>query len=198
MQNLNQLFFKSSTSQSADVIHLHRGLVSLFKRPGSNQWQCRFKLPNDQWHSMSTNQADLEGAKESSIALYERTIAKINQELSLKSKSFKQLATEDLIAMDVALKEGSGKAIFKDYKFVLNKYLIPFFGSYKLNQITPELVKDFESWRLSQMGRDPQASTKRTHATTYNRIIALAREQNLIADTYRVPLLDPHGSPGAN
>ena len=46
------------------------------------------------------------------------------------------------------------------------------------------------------MGRDPQASTKRTHATTYNRIVTLAREQNLIADTYRVPLLDPHGSPG--
>ena len=74
-------------------------------------------------------------------------MAKISQELSLKSKSFKQLATEDLLSMDIALKEGSGKAIFKDYKFVLNKYLIPFFGNYSLNQITPELVKDFESWR---------------------------------------------------
>ena len=196
MQNLNQLFFKSSTSQSADVIHLHRSLVSLFKRPGSNQWQCRFKLPNGQWHSVSTGQAELEEAKQSAVAIYEQTMAKISQELSLKSKSFKQLAAEDLLVMDVALKEGGGRAIFKDYKFVLNKYLIPFFGGYKLNQITPELVKDFESWRLSQMGRDPQASTKRTHATTYNRIIALAREQNLIADTYRVPLLDPHGSPG--
>ena len=196
MQNLNQLFFKSSTSQTADVIRLHGDLVTLFKRPDSTQWQSRFKLPNGQWHSTSTYQADLELAKQSAVAIYERSMAKIAQELSLKSKSFKQLATEDLLVMDFALKEGSGKAIFKDYKFVLNKYLIPFFGGYKLNQITPELVKDFESWRLSQMGRDPQASTKRTHATTYNRIIALAREQNLIADTYRVPLLDPHGSPG--
>ena len=170
--------------------------MSLFKRSGSNQWQCRFKLPNAQWHSVSTGHADIEVAKQSAVAIYERSMAKISQDLSLKSKSFKQLATEDLLFMDIALKEGSGKAIFKDYKFVLKKYLIPFFGGYKLNQITPELVKDFESWRLSQMGRDPQASTKRTHATTYNRIIALAREQNLIADTYRVPLLDPHGPPG--
>ena len=196
MQNLNQLFFRSSTSQAADVVAIHGGLVSLFKRPGSNQWQCRFKLPIGKWHSTSTYQADLELAKHAAVAVYEQTMAKISQELSVKSTSFKQLAAEDLITMDVALKEGSGKAIFKDYKFVLNKYLIPFFGNYKLNQITPELVRDFESWRLSQMGRDPQASTKRTHATTYNRIIALAREKNLIADTYRVPLLDTHGSPG--
>ncbi|MBU3610669.1 site-specific integrase [Polynucleobacter wuianus] len=195
LQNLSQLFFKSSSSQSADVIHLHRGLVSLFKRSGSNQWQCRFKLPNDQWHSMSTGRADLEEAKQSSIALYEQTMAKITQELSLKSKSFKQLAEEDLAAMDIANKEGDGKTIFKDYKFIFNKYLIPFFGKFQLKEITPELVKDFESWRLSQMGRDPQASTKRTHATTYNRVVSLAREQNLIADTFRVPLLDPHGSP---
>ena len=54
-------------------------------------------------------------------------MAKISQDLSLKSKSFKQLAEEDLVAMDIANKEGNGKAIFKDYKFVLNKYLIPFF-----------------------------------------------------------------------
>ena len=109
MQNLSELFFKSSSSQSADVIHLHRGLVSLFKRSGSNQWQCRFKLPNDQWHSMSTGQADLEEAKHASIALYEQTMAKISQELSLKSKSFKQLAEEDLAAMDVAQKEGKAE-----------------------------------------------------------------------------------------
>jgi len=196
LNRLDQLFFKDSTSQQADLVAILGGLVTLYKRPNSSQWQCRFKLPNDQWYSASTFQRDLELAKESGVAVYERAMAKISQELSLKSKSFKQLAEEDLVAMDIALKEGSGKLIFKDYKFVLNKYLIPFFGSYKLNQITPELVRDFESWRLSQMGRDPQASTKRTHATTYNRIIALAREQNLIADTYRVPLLDPHGSPG--
>ena len=96
MQNLNQLFFKSSTSQSADAVAIHGGLVSLFKRSGSNQWQCRFKLPNGQWHSMSTSQADLEQAKQSAVAIYERTMAKISQELSLKSKSFKQLALEEL------------------------------------------------------------------------------------------------------
>ena len=195
LNHLNQLFFCSSTSRQADAVTIHGGLVTLFKRSNSSQWQCRFKLHNEQWYAVSTFHADLELAKQAAVATYERTMAKISHELSLKSKSFKQLAEEDLMVMDIANKEGAGKAIFKDYKFVTNKYLIPFFGKYQLNQITPEIVKNFESWRQSQMGRNPQASTKRTHATTYNRVIALAREQNLIADTYRVPLLDLHGSP---
>ena len=163
MNQLNQLFSHSSASQTVDTATTYSGLVTVYKRVNSSQWHCRFKLPSGSWHSASTAQSDLESAKQAAVAVYEQTMAKISQELSIKFKSFKQLAAEDLIAMDIALKEGSGKAIFKDYKFVLNKYLIPFFGSYKLNQITPELVRDFESWRLSQMGRDPQASTKRTH-----------------------------------
>jgi integrase len=92
LQNLNQLFSRSSTSQTADAIRLHGDLVALFKRPDSSQWQCRFKLPNGQWHSTSTYQADLELAKQSAVAIYERSMAKIAQELSLKSKTFKQLA----------------------------------------------------------------------------------------------------------
>jgi len=196
LNHLDQLFFRSSTSHQADAVTIHGGLVTLFKRSNSSQWQCRFKLQNERWHNASTFQADLDLAKQAAVAVYERTVAKVAQELSLKSKLFKQLAQEDLIAMDIANKEGHGKAIFKDYRFVMNKYLIPFFGQYQLNQINPEMVKDFESWRQSQMGRNPQASTKRTHATAYNRVIALARDQNIIADTYRVPLLDPHGAPG--
>jgi len=167
LQNLNQLFFKSSSSQSADVIRLHGDLVALFKRPDSDQWQCRFKLPNGEWHSMSTYQADLELAKQSAVAIYERSMARIAQELSLKSKTFKQLALEEMESLTTAAKEGKGKSVYRDYSFVINKYFIPFFGAYQLTQITPQLVQKFESWRGSQMGRHPMASTKRTHSAAY-------------------------------
>jgi integrase len=196
LQNLNQLFFKSSTSQSADVVAIHGALVSLFKRSGSNQWQCRFKLPNGQWHSTSTHQADLEIAKQSAVATYERTMAKIAQELSLKSKSFKQLALEELESLTTSAKEGKGKSVYRDYCFVINKYFIPFFGSYQLTQITPQLVQEFESWRDGEMGRHPMASTKRTHSAAYNRIIERARNQALIPKDLAIPLLDIQGAPG--
>jgi integrase len=196
LQNLNQLFFKSSTSQSADVFAIHGGLVSLFKRSGSNQWQCRFKLPNGQWHSTSTYQADLELSKQSAVAIYERSMAKIAQELSLKSKTFKQLAVEELESLTTAAREGKGKSIYRDYSFVINKYFIPFFGGYCLTDITPQIVQEFESWRDSQMGRHPMASTKRTHSAAYNRIVERARIQSLIPKDLAIPLLDIQGAPG--
>jgi len=145
---------------------------------------------------MSTQQADPDIAKHEAVATYERVMARITQELSLKTKTFKLLAQDELQDLDIAIKEGRGKAIYKDYRFVINKYLIPFFGQYQLSEIKLDTVKDFESWRISQMGRDPQASTKRTHATTYNRVISQGRNQNLIAKDYSVPLLDAHGAPG--
>ncbi len=196
MQNLNQLFFKSSTSQSADVVAIHGGLVSLFKRSGSNQWQCRFKLPNAQWHSMSTGRADLELAKQSAVAIYERSMAKIAQELSLKSKTFKQLAVEELESLTTAAREGKGKSVYRDYSFVINKYFIPFFGAYQLTQITPQLVQEFESWGDSEMGRHPMASTKRTHSAAYNRIVERARNQAHIPKDLAISLLDIQGAPG--
>lgn len=196
MQNLNQLFSKSSASRSADAIHLHHDLVSLYKRSDSSYWQCRFKLPNGQWHSKSTGQVDLEAAKQESIALYERLMAKIRQRLSLKSKSFKQLAMEELEDLSRASSEGKGKSVYRDYTFVINKYFIPFFGSYQLTQITPQLVQEFESWRDSEMGRHPMASTKRTHSAAYNRIIERSRNEALTPKDLAIPLLGTQGAPG--
>jgi len=196
LQNLNQLFSKSSPSQAADAIRLHGDRVTLFKRPDSGQWQCRFKLSNGQWHSTSTYQADLELAKQSAVAIYERSMAKIAQELSLKSKTFKQLALEELESLTTAVKEGKGKSVYRDYSFVINKYFLPFFGSYCLTDITPQIVRDFESWRDSQMGRHPMASTKRTHSAAYNRIVERARNQALIPKDLAIPLLDIQGAPG--
>ncbi|HAT39471.1 MAG TPA: hypothetical protein DCW35_05735 [Polynucleobacter sp.] len=80
MQNLNQLFSNLSACQTADVIRLQGDLVALFKRPDSGQWQCRFKLPNGQWHSASTFHADLGLATQFAVAIYEWSMAKIAQE----------------------------------------------------------------------------------------------------------------------
>lgn len=183
MAHLPILFSRNFTSQNADVIRLHHDLVGLYKRPDSSYWQCRFKLPNGQWHAMSTQQADLEVAKQEAVAIYERVMTKVRQELSLKSKLFKVLALEELEDLARASAEGNGKSVYRDYTFVINKYFIPFFGSYQLTQITPQLVQEFESWRDSEMGRHPMASTKRTHSAAYNRIIERARQKFGVGNT---------------
>ena len=64
----------------------------------------------------------------------------------------------------------TGKRTYRDYAFAINKYLIPFFGQYEVGKITLEMLSDFESWRTSEMGKIPMASTKRNHASAYIRV----------------------------
>jgi len=193
LQNL-QYFFSTNTSlDSPKTIRLLRGELTLFKRPKSHQWQCRFKLPNGEWHAASTATEDADVAKTQAIAIYETVKIKISASLAVTTKTFKQVAFDEIANMAQATDNKTGKRTYRDYTFAINKYLIPFFGQYEISQITNELLADFESWRIAEMGRIPMASTKRNHASAYIRVINLARDRGYIAVNKAVPLLDSRG-----
>ena len=193
MQNFNQLFPKNTNQDSPKTIRLLQGELTLFKRPKSQQWQCRFKLPNGQWHAASTAAEDLDSAKTQAVAIYETVKIKIGAGLAVTTKTFKQVALDEIANMAQAKDNKAGKRTYRDYTFAINKYLIPFFGQYEISQITNELLVDFESWRIAEMGRIPMASTKRNHASAYIRVINLARDRGYIAVNKAVPLLDSKG-----
>ena len=193
MQNFNQLFPQNSNQASPKTISLLRGEVTLFRRPTSNKWQCRFKLPNGQWHAASTNTEDADIAQTQAISIYETVKIKISAGLAVATKTFKQVALDEIANMAQATNNKTGKRTYRDYTFAINKYLIPFFGQYEVSQITNELLGDFESWRIAEMGRIPMASTKRNHASAYIRVINLARDRGYIAVNKAVPLLDSKG-----
>ena len=193
MQNFNQLFPQNSNQASPKTISLLRGEVTLFRRPTSNKWQCRFKLPNGQWHAASTNTEDADIAQTQAISIYETVKIKISAGLAVATKTFKQVALDEIANMAQATNNKTGKRTYRDYTFAINKYLIPFFGQYEIGQITNELLADFESWRIAEMGRIPMASTKRNHASAYIRVINLARDRGYIAVNKAVPLLDSKG-----
>ena len=79
----------------------------------------------------------------------------------------------------------TGKRTYRDY----NKYLIPFFGQYEVGKITVEMLADFESWRISEMGKIPMASTKHNHASAHIRVINLARDSSNLDDDELTELL---------
>ena len=193
MQNFNQLFPQNTNSASPKTIRLLRGELTLFRRAKSNRWQCRFKLPNGQWHAASTNTENPDLAQTQAIAIYETVKVKIGAGLAIVTKTFKQIALDELANMAQALHNKLGKRIYRDYAFAINKYLIPFFGQYEISQITNELLGDFESWRISEMGKTPMASTKRNHASAYIRVINLARDRGYIGLNQAIPLLDSKG-----
>ena len=193
MQNFNQLFPANTIQVSPKTISLLRGELTLFRRPKSNMWQCRFKLPNGQWHVASTATEDLDAAQTQAVAIYETVKVKVGAGLAVVTKTFKQVALDELANMAHATNNKTGKRTYRDYTFAINKYLIPFFGQYEIGQITNELLADFESWRISEMGKIPMASTKRNHASAYIRVINLARDRGYIGLNQAIPLLDSKG-----
>jgi integrase len=114
--------------------------------------------------------------------------------LAIRTKTFKQVALDEIANMTRALANKVGKSCYRDYIFAINKYLIPFFGNYEIEKITKEMLADFDSWRISQMGKVPVASTKRNHASAYIRVVNLARERGYVAHNRAVPLLDAKGN----
>ena len=157
MQNLQQLFSNPAPQSSPKTHSLLKGKIILFRRPNSSNWQCRFKLGNGQWHAASTIIEDLDSAHNQAIAIYEAVKVKVGSGLSAVTKTFKQVALDEIANMAQATDNKTGKRTYRDYTFAINKYLIPFFGQYEIGQITNELLADFESWRIAEMGRIPMA-----------------------------------------
>jgi integrase len=192
--SLLQQFHQSKIDADADkVIKLIDGKATLYKRPRSTQWQVRFKLNNNKWHCQSTNTTDIEQAKSNAMYIYQTVQIKTEAGLSPITKTFKQIAKDELANMAQAMTNGVGKRTYRDYTFAINKYLIPFFGNYAIESITAQMVRDFEGWRIAMMGKIPMASTKRNHASAYIRVIALAKERGIIGSTRVVPMLDSKG-----
>jgi integrase len=193
MSSLQQLFATQFDANAIKQVRLMDGKALLYKRPQSVQWQVRFKLANNKWHSTTTNTDDIEQAKVNAIAIIETVKIKTDAGLAITTKTFKQIALDEIANMSKALVNNIGRRCYRDYIFAINKYLIPFFGAYEVEKITTEMLADFDAWRITEMGKVPMASTKRNHASAYIRVVNLARERGCIAHNRAVPLLDSKG-----
>jgi len=188
MINLSLLF--SSSTTETESIKLLDGNLTLYKRPNSRQWQCRFKLSTGSWHSASTGSDQLAEATTQAIAIYETVKVKIASNLAIKTKTFRQLANQELALAAKVVQTNPNKRTHVDYIHIYTKYLIPFFGNYQINDITQELVDDYAAWRISKMGKNPKTYTQRRHAGLYKRVIERARDQGLIHQHRTIPLLE--------
>ena len=191
MNNLSLLF--SITSTETEPIKLLDGLLTLYKRPTSHQWQCRFKLSTGAWHSASTGSDQIAEATTQAIAIYETVKVKLASDLAIKTQTFRQLANQELAAAARVVHANPNKRTHVDYIHIYTKYLIPFFGAYQINDITQEVVDDYADWRISQMGKNPKSYTQRRHAGLFKRVIERARAQGLIHQHRTIPLLEVAG-----
>lgn len=140
------------------------------------------------WVRVTTKCKLLADAKKRARELYYEYQAREKNGLPIISKRFADVARVVIADMDRQLEAGAGKKSFRDYKIVLEKYLIPFFGDKFITSITYEELQKFAKWRAEKMGREPRASTLNTHNSTLNRVFDEAVSHGYINRTH-VPAL---------
>jgi integrase len=105
------------------------------------------------------------------------------------TRYFKDIAKLAVQRMDDELQAGNGKVIYKDYKSVIEKYLVPFLGKYKVDSIDYKVLELFNDWRTKRMGSAPKHSTLLNHNAALNRIFDEAELRNYLLPISRPKLM---------
>lgn len=149
------------------------GRATLFKRPHSNLWQVRFKVEGKYRH-FSTGTDSLKQAKEIAFELALEAWFKERNNIPIIIRNFKYVANLVIQELQQQLDNNKGKVTYKDYIWALRKYMIPYLGKYTFDQFNPELIKQFEEWRIFKMRRRPSGSHLNTHNAAMNRVFTKA------------------------
>lgn len=136
---------------------------------------------------------DLEKARLAAMKLADQWAMREELGMPVKRPCFSTIACSIVDELTSALASNRGKVVYKDYVTVLERYLIPFFGKMTFEQITPEVLMDFDSWRTTRLRKIPRASTLRTHASAFNRVIDAAKSRGLLPINRTAPALTIQG-----
>ena len=176
----------------AELIHLLDGLVVLYQRNRSARWQARLKLANGTWHRVSTGERDRVAAGRAALKQYYDAEFKREHKLPQNTRRFAAVAEAVVKNLQAAQADGTGKVVYASYISSINHYLIPFFGRYNIDRITPALLRRFDTWRKDKMGKVPVASTINNHNSALHRVFDYALEHGWVTRTL-VPTLTNKG-----
>jgi integrase len=174
-------------------VQLRDGEVILYKRSGTQRWQCRFRLREIGWIQRSTGTANLEVASEIACDWYDEARFRSRLGLAPELKRFDAIATTALKEMRRDLSAGTGKRIYRDYCQVIESYFLPYFGKKYLQNISAADIAAFEAWRNQRLGRQPAASTLLTFAAAWTRIVDIAIQRGWISAHTPIPRLTARG-----
>ena len=176
-------------SYGVESIQVHKKL-RLDKRKNSDSWYARLTLPNGKRVVKSTKTDNIEEAREIALQLYYDTQARIKNKLPASTRKFKDVAAHAIKRMEGELAEGVGKQAYKDYIQALNKWLIPYFAKTDIAKVDLALLKNFDAWRIQQMGKTPAQSTINNHNAALNRVLDEAELNGWITKALRPTLLN--------
>ncbi len=113
---------------------IDRELV-VFKRDVTAAWYCRYKI-DEKWFTATTKEEDLKKAKKAAHNIYLKAQLRKEENLPIVSKRFRDVANIVIRAMEDRIAAGHTVASYKQYKRIADDYLVPFFGSMHVANIT--------------------------------------------------------------
>ncbi len=157
-------------SEKKETTHIlvERKLV-LFQRPRSKVWQCRFKI-DGKWQRSSTGTHDLKEAREKAFDLINEAGYRKKLNYVAITRNFQNVANYTIKKLEETKDTPDYKPIFEEYKALITKYLIPFFGKHKIDSINYQLVEEFKKWHANRIGHLPSRSTELNHNAALNKI----------------------------
>jgi len=145
------------------------GEVQITTRSRSKIWQCVYKVKN-KWQRTSTGEHDIELAKEKAKQIFYQSQARVEIEYTPVTRKLRDVANVVLKDLHKDFVAGRNIQTYKDYKQVIENYLIPFLGKFNIDSIDYEVLEEFYKEREKKMGKEPTKSTLLTHNAALNRI----------------------------
>jgi integrase len=167
-------------SEKKETTHIlvERKLV-LFQRPRSKVWQCRFKI-DGKWQRSSTGTHDLKEARDKAFDLINEAGYRKKLNYVPITRNFQNVANYTIKKLEETKDTPDYKPIFEEYKALITKYLIPFFGKHKIDSINYQLVEEFKKWHANRIGHLPSRSTELNHNAALNKIFDYAEANGYI------------------
>ena len=196
LNSLQDKLITVTNRDSVKPIRLRDGHVVLYKRENNPVWQMRYKLYDRLWRRVSTRHRDRDYAIRAACDMYDEAKFRERLGLTVTTKKFSAIARVCLQDLSAEIAAGIKLDTNKDYIRIINKYLIPFFGSYHLENINGEVMTAYEQWRNHLMKRQPVSSTLSTHAGAYRRVINSAIQRGWLSDTVPIAQMRRVGHKG--
>ena len=171
---------------SSQTLVLRTEQLRLVMRDGSRKWQAHYKIDGvKKWFRVSTNTTDLDKAKKIAERIWMKATFDHEEGRPVISKKFKPIAEIVQHRLEDEAKAGTAKPSTKDYISAIKLYLIPFYGKFNVDCITPALVSDFHRWRRDKVGRELSGSAQNNHNAAFNLVLDEAIERGYMGERQR-------------
>jgi len=127
---------------------IYGGKVHLYRRAQGGNWQCSAYVAGKN-RRQTTGEKSLTLAKEFAEDWYLSLKGQVRDGFLRDEKSFKDAALQFKREFSVITEGQRNPNYVKTMMGRIDNYLIPFFGSYGLSQITGGLVQEYRVWRQS-------------------------------------------------